>query len=275
MNLAVAFIGVVAAMAGVAGSQIGYLWSFEELTSRADLVVIAAPGGTVDTGRRTEQPDAKPAVPVVELATQFKVVALLKADTRATSVDTSGVRLKHYRIDWDEWRRRNPPQPGLPPLGLVNAGSVLDFTQDAGPYLLFLKRGAADMYEPLSGHTFPTDSVFLLRKVGKGAIASPEGHLRSRSRTGFSVRHYRIRSWPEGVEGAPAQTDEVMTQVKYPAGWDEARVKRVLAHYDQQSDDEAVAEDEAAYESTTHTAMEVPVDLVPAVRELLAKRRAG
>jgi hypothetical protein len=66
-----------------------------------------------------------------------------------------------------------------------------------------------------------------------------------------------------------------MTQAKYPTGWDEARVQRVLAHYEQQSDDEAVAEDEAAYESTTHTAMEVPVDLVPAVRELLAKRRAG
>lgn len=66
-----------------------------------------------------------------------------------------------------------------------------------------------------------------------------------------------------------------MRPTKYPDGWDEARVKRVLAHYEQQSDSEAVAEDEAAYESTTHTAMEVPVDMVPAVRELLAKRRAG
>ena len=42
-----------------------------------------------------------------------------------------------------------------------------------------------------------------------------------------------------------------------------------------QSDEEAVAEDEAAYEATTHTAMEVPVELVPAVRELIAKGRAG
>ena len=65
-----------------------------------------------------------------------------------------------------------------------------------------------------------------------------------------------------------------MKQGKYPAGWDEARVRRVLAHYEDQSDDEAVAEDEAAYESTTHTAIEVPVDLVPAVRELLAKHQA-
>jgi hypothetical protein len=66
-----------------------------------------------------------------------------------------------------------------------------------------------------------------------------------------------------------------MTQTKFPPGWDEERVRGVLEHYEQQSDDEALAEDEAAYESTTHTLMEVPVELVPAVRELLAKRRAG
>jgi hypothetical protein len=66
-----------------------------------------------------------------------------------------------------------------------------------------------------------------------------------------------------------------MTQTKFPPGWDEERVRRVLEHYEQQSDDEALAEDEAAYESTTHTAIEVPIDLVPAVRELLAKRRAS
>jgi hypothetical protein len=66
-----------------------------------------------------------------------------------------------------------------------------------------------------------------------------------------------------------------MTDSRFPPGWDEERVRRVIDHYDQQSDAEAVAEDEAAYESTTHTTMEVPVDLVPAVRDLLAKRRVG
>jgi hypothetical protein len=63
-----------------------------------------------------------------------------------------------------------------------------------------------------------------------------------------------------------------MTQSKFPVGWDEARVRRVLEHYETQSDAEAVAEDEAAYEATTHTMMEVPVELVPVVRELIAKR---
>ncbi len=66
-----------------------------------------------------------------------------------------------------------------------------------------------------------------------------------------------------------------MKQTKFPPGWDEERVQRVLEHYDRQSDEEAVAEDEAAYESTTHTAMEIPVDLVSAVRELLGKRQAS
>jgi hypothetical protein len=66
-----------------------------------------------------------------------------------------------------------------------------------------------------------------------------------------------------------------MKQPTFPEGWDEERVRRVLEHYDAQSDEEAVAEDEAAYESTTHTAMEIPVELVPEVRELLAKKRAG
>ena len=66
-----------------------------------------------------------------------------------------------------------------------------------------------------------------------------------------------------------------MKRANFPEGWDEERVRRVLEHYDTQSDEEAVAEDEASYESITHTAMDIPVELVPQVRELLAKRRAG
>ena len=59
----------------------------------------------------------------------------------------------------------------------------------------------------------------------------------------------------------------------YPPGWDEERVRKVLEHYEQQTDDESVAEDEASFESTTNTAMEVPIDLVPKIREMIAKRR--
>lgn len=66
-----------------------------------------------------------------------------------------------------------------------------------------------------------------------------------------------------------------MSKTKFPDGWDQARVQRVLAHYEQQTDDESVAEDDAAFETLSHTAMEVPVDLVPTVRALIARRRAS
>jgi hypothetical protein len=62
-------------------------------------------------------------------------------------------------------------------------------------------------------------------------------------------------------------------QSRFPPGWDEARVKRVIDHYESQSEAEAVAEDESALELQDQTIMEIPNDLVPIVRELIAKRR--
>lgn len=66
-----------------------------------------------------------------------------------------------------------------------------------------------------------------------------------------------------------------MKQSKFPPGWNAERVKRVLEHYEAQSEDEAVAEDEAVNEMPGQTIMEVPTDIVPAVRELIAKRNAA
>lgn len=62
-------------------------------------------------------------------------------------------------------------------------------------------------------------------------------------------------------------------QSVFPPGWDEDRVRRVLAHYEEQTEEEAVAEDEAALEDNSQTLMGVPKDLVPAVRRLIAKRQ--
>ncbi len=65
-----------------------------------------------------------------------------------------------------------------------------------------------------------------------------------------------------------------MRQHRFPPGWDEERVRKVLKHYEEQAEDEAVAEDEAAFEDSTQTVMEVPNELVPAIRELIAKHQA-
>ena len=64
-----------------------------------------------------------------------------------------------------------------------------------------------------------------------------------------------------------------MSEKQFPPGWNEERVRRVLQHYDSQSDDEALAEDEASFETTTDTAMTVPTALVPVVRALIEKHR--
>lgn len=51
----------------------------------------------------------------------------------------------------------------------------------------------------------------------------------------------------------------------------EARIRKVIAYYDSQSEDEEAAEIEGALAGTT---MEVPKALVPVVRNLIATRKS-
>ena len=64
-----------------------------------------------------------------------------------------------------------------------------------------------------------------------------------------------------------------MNKNRFPKGWNKKRVQRVLEHYESQTEEEALAEDEAAYEDQTQAFVEVPVELVPVVRELIAKHQ--
>jgi hypothetical protein len=64
-----------------------------------------------------------------------------------------------------------------------------------------------------------------------------------------------------------------MSQNRFPPGWDEERVRRLIEHYESQTEDEAVAEDEAAIEDASQTLIEVPNELVPAVRAMIARHR--
>ncbi len=63
-----------------------------------------------------------------------------------------------------------------------------------------------------------------------------------------------------------------MSEKKFPADWDEKKVQRVLAHYESQTEEDAVTEDEAGIQPSD-TVMNVPYELVPKVRELIAKRQ--
>ena len=58
---------------------------------------------------------------------------------------------------------------------------------------------------------------------------------------------------------------------KLPKGWNEERFRRLLQHYTSQTEEEAVAEDEAVLEDSTQTLMAIPNALVPSVQALLSQ----
>ena len=62
-----------------------------------------------------------------------------------------------------------------------------------------------------------------------------------------------------------------MKKTTFPPGWDEARVRRVLDHYEGQDEQEAAAEDEAAFAHPHETVIAVPQELVGEVRALIAR----
>ena len=63
----------------------------------------------------------------------------------------------------------------------------------------------------------------------------------------------------------------LMSEQKFPPGWDSERVERLLSHYEDLSENGQVAEDEdAAAEQAGQAVITVPDDLLPAIRQLLA-----
>lgn len=62
-----------------------------------------------------------------------------------------------------------------------------------------------------------------------------------------------------------------MTEQRFPPGWDERRVKALIAELDSRSEEEWIAADEAAVEENRDQAVvAVPRALLPEIRRLLA-----
>jgi hypothetical protein len=60
---------------------------------------------------------------------------------------------------------------------------------------------------------------------------------------------------------------------KYPAGWDEKRIRKLAEHYDNQTEDEQVAEHEEAFRAKNQTVMVVPTELVPEIIKMINRKR--
>jgi len=66
-----------------------------------------------------------------------------------------------------------------------------------------------------------------------------------------------------------------MKRNRFPAGWNQGRVRRVLEHDEGQSENEAAAEDDAAFRLRGQTVMVVPKRLVPQITRLIERRRSA
>ena len=141
-----AVVPLVIALA-FSGSQAGHVWTFDELTAKADLVVIASHISSQDTGRRRTHPELKGDVRAIEMRTELRVLQVLKADPTGTVRKGATVALRHYTVIGQD---------------SFNVGSVLRFGEPGHPYMLFLVHEPDGLYEPVSGQIFPTDSVYLL-----------------------------------------------------------------------------------------------------------------
>jgi len=104
----------------------------------------------------------------------------------------------------------------------------------------------------------------MLRKVGEG-------------RPGAYVSEPFLPPVPQEKNGLAdanegTRNDQEKNQT-YPAGWDEARVRKLAEHYDHQTEGEQVAEHEAAFRAEGQTVMVVPTELVPEIVKLISKKR--
>lgn len=67
-----------------------------------------------------------------------------------------------------------------------------------------------------------------------------------------------------------------MSNQKFPDGWDEQRVKKLIAELDARTDDEWSAADEAAAaDGGGQAVITVPATLLPEIRRLLASHKTA
>ena len=66
-----------------------------------------------------------------------------------------------------------------------------------------------------------------------------------------------------------------MSEPLLPPGWDDARIREVLQHYEGQSEEEQAEEIEAALSANGVTMMAVPSELVDQVQALIASKQSA
>ncbi|RJP42930.1 MAG: hypothetical protein C4547_00100, partial [Phycisphaerales bacterium] len=79
---------------------------------------------------------------------------------------------------------------------------------------------------------------------------------------------------PDGIGGpskkAAPKDAQATNEQRFPQGWDEQRVKQLIAEWDARTEEEWIAADEAAADGSDETVITVPAAPLPQIRRLLA-----
>src|SRR5438874_6541399 len=109
-------------------------WTFQEMFAKSDLVVIATPIATFETGEHTALKDMAPPVEVLGLSTEFQVCLVLKGDKA-----TNKFVLHHYKLEHEE--------------PMISGPELISFDPKlwGPPFLLFLVKERDGRYAPVTG----------------------------------------------------------------------------------------------------------------------------
>ena len=135
------------AFGNLVSAQLMYAWTYEELFSKSDFVVIAEPiSATHDTDERTTLPELDPSVSAIGVVTDFKTLLVLKGQKQDRFV------LHHYRLPESD-------------VAIINGPVLVKFNPGHHEYLLFLVRERDGRFAPVAGQADP--GVFSVKQLSE------------------------------------------------------------------------------------------------------------
>jgi hypothetical protein len=204
------WIGAVAAtmaIGGVASARLIQSWTFQQLTDKADLVVIGKPVSTNDTAERISNWQGFTKQSVVGVETKFRVAAVLKGDKNLKTLT-----LHHYRAD-QVWGPNGPTFISFDP----SAEFRSDTPRVTATYILFLTNESDGRYASVAGQV---DPGLAIRQVG--APDSFPTQMRDILRECKTIKPSMHRSdvlkifAPEGGLSTPQHRTYIYRECTYP-----------------------------------------------------------
>jgi hypothetical protein len=148
-HAAILAVALSIALGDFASAQLMYAWTYDELFSKSDFVVIAEPiSATHGTDERSILPELDPSVPAIGVLTDLKTLLVLKGQKQDRFV------LHHYRLPESDVAIINGPL-----LVKFNPGS------ERHEYLLFLVRERDGRFAPVGGQAYP--GVFSVKQLSE------------------------------------------------------------------------------------------------------------